>query len=207
MRTGALGTSLVMMAGAAHGAPVVFSDAAAFADALGQMHLESFESMGLAPVDSLAFGGAVTAEVSTSGTQENSVMNGVDGYGAVAMGGPNGGQFWKLRAGTTVIDLGAAWDGFGFWYSDLEGATLIITPGAQQSVALDDNNSGANHFFGVLGDEPFSSVSIAWTVHSGDGIGIDDMVVGRLNVPSSGSMSLAAIALLGVTARRRAKSR
>ena len=206
IRMAGLGASLTLMAGAAHAGPIVFSDPAAFNAALGETHVESFESMAREAVGSISFGGAMTAEVSASGTAENTVMDGVDGYGAVAMGGPDGGQFWKLRAGVTVIDLGSPWDAFGFWYSDLEGATLMITAGDEPSVALDDNNSGTNHFFGLLADAPFSSVSIAWSVSNGDGVGLDDMVVGRRSVPNSGSMSLVAIAFLGVVFRRRLKT-
>lgn len=205
VRTGGLGAALAVLAGAAHGAPVVFSDPDAFGAALGVTHLESFESMdaNAGAVGSLDFGGATTAEVSTFGAHENTVMDGKDGYGAVAMGGAGGGHFWKLRAGTTSIGFDSSWDAFGFWYSDLEGATLIITPEGQSGIALDDNNSGTNHFFGFVSDTPFSSVSIRWSGGSGDGVGFDDVVVGRVSVPSPGSIGLTAAGVLGLAVPRR----
>jgi hypothetical protein len=195
-----LATCAVVVAPAAHASPIIHTDAASLHAALGESHVESFETMGPGPVGSLTFGGAMTADVSTSGVQENAVLTNADGFGAVAMGGT--GKFWKLRAGITTIDLGAPWHAFGFWYSDLEGATLIVTPGGHAGVSLDDNNAHTNHFFGLSSDQAFSSVTIAWSVSNGDGIGIDDIVVGRMNVPGPGSAILAAIALLGIIPRR-----
>lgn len=202
---GGLGASLAVLAGAARGAPMVFSDADAFGAALAGVHVESFESMraNQGAVSSLGFGGAATAAVSTFGAYENSIMDGTDGYGAVAMGGAGGGHFWKLRAGTTSVEFDSSWDGFGFWYSDLEGATLVVTPEGQPGISLDDNNSGTNRFFGFVADTPFSSVSIRWSGDSGDGVGFDDVVVGRLSVPSPGSMGLVAMGVLGMTLPRR----
>jgi hypothetical protein len=194
--TAMLGSAL---AGAsASAAQMLFTDPAAFSAGLLETHVESFESMGSGSVGSLGFGGAITAPVTSSAT-ENAILAGADGLGAVSMGP---GQFWKLKGGATTINLGSAWDGFGFWYSDLEAATLIITlPELSFSAQLDDNNPNVNHFFGVRSDTPFSRVTIAWSVVSGDGVGFDDVIVGRV-VPAPGSGALAALSFVCVAGVR-----
>lgn len=197
----ALSASAALLSSAAHASPIIFTDPLAFSAALAESHVESFEAMPSAPVTTLGFAGAMTAEVASIGAAENLVMSGADGHGAVAMGGS--GQFWKLRAGTTTIDLGTPWHAFGFWYSDLEGATLIVTPGAQAGLSLTDHNPGANRFYAFLSDQPFSSVTIAWASKSGDGVGIDDVIVGRLDAPAPGPACIAAIALASAVGRRR----
>ena len=186
---------------------VAYSDPVSFSSGLAETHVESFESMGSGAVASLSFGGAMAASATTVGAFENTVLDNSDGFGAVSLGP---GKFWKLRAGTTTIDFGSTWDAFGFWYSDLEGATLMVSvPDLGLTTALDDDNSGVNHFFGVRSDAPFSSVTIAWSGNSGDGVGLDDMVVGRA-VPAPGSGALATLSVVcvaGVRTRPRHRRR
>lgn len=191
--------------GSASGAsPLVLTDHAAFIDGLAESHVEPFESMGAGAVTALTFSGEASASVSSVGAEENTILTDKDGYGAISMGP---GDFWKLRAGTTTIDLDTAWDAFGFWFSDLEGATLVISlPELGFSTNLDDDNSNQNHFFGVRTDEPFSRVTVAWTKSSADGIGIDDVVVGRA-IPAPGAAALATASFLCVARIRSRKRR
>lgn len=189
------GLALCAAAGAS---PIVTNDPVAWSTGLAETHVESFESMGH-KVTELTFDGSLSASVTITRPTKSKVIADTDGKGAVSMGA---GNFWSLKDGTTTIDLGSVWDAFGFWYSDLEVATLIVSlPELSFNTQLTDNNPDVNHFFGIRSDTPFSRITIAWSGVSGDSVGFDDMKVGRI-VPAPGSSALATLSVVCVAGVR-----
>jgi hypothetical protein len=189
----------------AHGA-VMYSDSAAFDAAMDRVHIDGFDAMvvGDAP-NFLTFDGFITADVHASGASENLVVLHADGHGALAA---DGDRFWKLRGGTTTLTLsGLAVNAFGFFYSDLEQATLRISSvdGVFDPVDLDDDNAGVNRFFGLRADGPIGAVTIKWMSSSGDGVGIDGLRFGHAAVipaPRSLPLGLAGMAIFAWPRRR-----
>jgi len=185
---------------------IIFTDAAAFDAALDRLHIESFESLALgAPPAGFAFDSTLQAGVATSGAMENRIEHLTDGHGAIAA---DGDRFWKLRGGSATISLsGPAVNAFGFHYSDLEQATLRVSAlnGAFQPFDLDDDNSDANHFIGVIGTADIDAVRIEWMASHGDGVGIDGLRFGHAAViptPRSITLGLAGFALFAWPRRR-----
>ena len=144
--------------------------------------------------------GAISAEVTHTNGRTNRVFSGRDGHGAVAA---DGDMFWKLAGGTVEIDFGAAaLSEFGFWYSDLEWATLRVTAGSRV-VDIQDRNPNTPKRFDIsaLGGETFSSVTLEFVGHQNDGVGFDGMTVTRASVPAPSAA--AALAVTGLVASRR----
>lgn len=195
--------TLALLAGGAS-AGVVHTTESGLTQTVNRWVVEDFEDKSGA-VTTLTFGSEMSAPVVTKGVQENVVKTTTDGHGAWAY---EGDRFWKLRAGATMLDLGGWYTGFGFWYSDLEGAQLDITfhGDTDVTVTLTDKNPNAHAFFGysdVAG--AFSAVTIEWASKSGDGIGLDRMMLGSYALPAPGAASLAiGLGLCAVRRTRRA---
>lgn len=156
-----------------------------------------FESSALGtPPSLLAFPDGTTASVTASQVIENLVLERTDNHGAVTS---EGARFWKLRGGTTTLTFSAPISEFGFWYSDLEHATLRLTFGTAGQIDLTDHNPGAPTFLGFRTEaEPFNTVEIAWLNANGDGIGLDGLYAVAAPAPAP-----PVLALLGLAAIRR----
>lgn len=188
MSTGAL-AALVFGAGAAT-AGVVHNDEATLLQTMDHWVIEDFENASGA-VSGMDFGSAMGAQVVTSGVHENRIETTTDGHGAWAY---EGDRFWKLRGGASTLELGGDYQGFGFWYSDIEGAKLHITfhGDSDVTVELTGHNSNGHDFFGFSDiATSFDAVTIEWTTKQGDGIGIDRMIAGTFDVPAPGAAALA----------------
>lgn len=206
--TAAASIAAGVCAQAAHGS-VVFTDASAFDSALRRVHTESFENLGRRRNPKwLRFDGELTVTLDASGTKENRIERVSDGFGAVAADGQG---FWKLRGGSvTLTASGPEVNAFGFFYSDLERATLRISApnGAIDPILLTDDNPNANRFFGVIAGAPLDDIRIEWMSNEGDGVGIDAMRFGStaagvvVPAPRSITLGLAGLLLLALPQRR-----
>jgi|GEM_PF-3256837 len=159
-----------------------------------------FESSPLdAPPPLLSFPDGTTASITAIQVLESVVLESTDGHGAVPS---EGSRFWKLRGGTTTLAFSTPISEFGFWYSDLEHATLRLSFGPGGQVELTDHNPGSPTFFGFRSDAgPFSTVGIEWLNANGDGIGLD----GVYAVPMPAPPVLAALGLAALSIRRRGR--
>jgi len=145
--------------------------------------------------------GSVTAAVTHNG-RTNGLYSVHDGYGAVAADGQ---MFWKLAGGTATLDFGdAELTAFGFWYSDLEWATLRVTAGSRV-VDLTDSNSRRPKRFDIAAveGETFSTVSLEFIGHQNDGIGFDGLSIQSLDVPAPAGVAALGLATLAASRRRR----
>ncbi|MEM1186368.1 MAG: hypothetical protein AAGI53_15375 [Planctomycetota bacterium] len=127
--------------------------------------------------------GAVTATVTYENPTRNMIFEHHDGYGAVTYAGD---KAWKISGGEVIIDFGdASLTHFGFWYSDLEWATLRVTAG-DTVVDLNDSNSRNPKWFEIATEEgqTFQSVSLEFIGHQNDGVGLDGLTVGLASVPN-----------------------
>jgi hypothetical protein len=151
-------------------------------------------------ISSLAFGD-ITAQITTSASV-NRVFANTDGYGAVPA---NGTMFWKLLGGETTFDFGdAELAAFSFRYSDLEWSDIEIFFDEVDVFLLADNNPNVSNTFTYTAapGETFSTVRFRWTA-SGDGVGLDDIVIRTIPVPSPAGSVLALVAAGVCVVRRR----
>jgi len=181
---------------------VTFSDEPTLQATLSDWQVESFEDepAGFSIV-TLTVGTLRSPWTVTSTARTNDVIDTTDGRGAIAH---DGSMFWMLKGGLTRIDFGGELvSAFGFYYSDLEGADILITlhGDTDQQYLLDDRNPNQTSFIGLLSDEQFGAVSLEWVRGQGDSVGFDRVMVGR-SVPEPGTLVLAMGGLILVNRRK-----
>jgi len=183
-----------------------------FENSLATRYVETFESKRVGdPVTELDFRAGLDVPVTGVGNKHNKIHSITDGYGAFAHDGE---KFWKVIRGSVTLDFSEhAFDAFGFWFSDLEWTTLLVTvrdAGGESDTVIDDRNPGQPLFWGIINDNPIQSVTLTWTTDHRDGIGFDGMTLGATAIqpaiPAPASLGLLAAASLWSARRRKVKA-
>lgn len=179
---------------------IVFEDEAAFEQAAAPAFWTGLEGLTAGDaVTTLDFGDGLIAEV-VSDAPFNRVISGRDGYGAIAH---EGDLFWKLARGSTTLDFGnQQLDAFGFWFSDKESATVMVSFDNGDSFELTRRNPNRTDFFGYQAGDAgsFSWVTFSWLTNNNDGVGFDNF--SAVVIPSPG-VPVAVLAAAGMVVMRR----